>query len=121
MWWSSSRLALRRKLSFKAALNNAIRAGFAAERGGSRAYRAPARPMWLRPGVDLSHDLQMAEALEVEESVRKLELGSRRGWAGFDDDGDPCDGVVQVAQRGTSLRVAARASGVRTLLTMLAA
>lgn len=67
-------LARRRNLSFKAALNNAIRAGLAAERGGSRTYRTPARPMGLRPGVDLTHALRLADVLEDEEIVRKLAL-----------------------------------------------
>jgi hypothetical protein len=51
----------RRNLSFKAALNSAVRAGLAAERGGSRPYQVPTRPMGLRPGADLAHALQMAE------------------------------------------------------------
>lgn len=67
-------LARRRNVSFKAALNSTIRAGLAAARGGSRPYNLPTRPMRLRPGVDLTHALQMAESLEDEEIVRKLEL-----------------------------------------------
>ena len=67
-------LARRRNVSFKAALNGAIRAGLAAERGGRRPYEVPSRPMRLRPGVDLTHALQVAESLEDEEIVRKLEL-----------------------------------------------
>ena len=67
-------VARRRNLSFKAALNSAVRAGLAAERGGSRAYKVPARPMHLRPGVDLTHALRIADSLEDEEIVRKLEL-----------------------------------------------
>ncbi len=67
-------LARRRNLSFKAALNDAVRAGLAAERGGSRPYKAPARPMRLRPGLDVTRALRMADALEDEEIVRKLEL-----------------------------------------------
>jgi hypothetical protein len=67
-------LARRRNLSFKAALNSTVRAGLAAERGGNRAYKMPARPMGRRPGVDLSRALRMADSLEDEEIVRKLEL-----------------------------------------------
>jgi hypothetical protein len=67
-------LARRRNLSFKAALNSTVRAGLAVERGGGRPYQAPARPMGLRPGVDLTHALRLADALEDEESVRKLAL-----------------------------------------------
>jgi len=67
-------LAQRHNLSFKAALNSAVRAGLAGERGGSRPYKVPARPMGLRPGIDLTHALRIAESLEDEEIVRKLEL-----------------------------------------------
>jgi hypothetical protein len=67
-------LARRRNLSFKAALNSTVRAGLAVERGGARPYQAPARPMGLRPGIDLTHALRLADALEDEEIVRKLAL-----------------------------------------------
>jgi hypothetical protein len=66
-------VARRRNASFKATLNNAVRAGLAAERGGRRSYRVPSRPMGLRPGVDLTHALRLADSLEDEEIVRKLE------------------------------------------------
>jgi hypothetical protein len=66
--------ARRRNLSFKAALNSTVRAGLAVERGGGRPYHTPARPMGLRPGVDLTHALRLAAALEDEEIVRKLAL-----------------------------------------------
>jgi hypothetical protein len=67
-------LARRRKLSFKAALNSTVRTGLSAERGGSRPYRAPTRRMGLRPGVDLTHALRLADSIEDEEIGRKLEL-----------------------------------------------
>jgi hypothetical protein len=67
-------LAGRRNLSFKAALNGAVRAGLAAERGGGRPYKVPSRRMRLRPGVDLTHALGIADSLEDEEIARKLEL-----------------------------------------------
>ena len=66
-------LARRRSLSFKAALNNAVRAGLAAERSAGRVYTAPARPMRMRPGIDLTQALRMADSLEDEEIARKLE------------------------------------------------
>lgn len=66
--------ARRRNLSFKAALNNAVRMGLASGRGGHHPYTVPSRPMHLRPGIDFAHALQMAESLEDEEIVRKLEL-----------------------------------------------
>jgi hypothetical protein len=69
-------LARRRNVSFKAALNNAVRAGLAAERGSkpSKPYKVPARSMGLMPGVDLTHALQLAGDLEDEENLRKMEL-----------------------------------------------
>lgn len=68
-------LAHRRNVSFKAALNDAVRAGLVAERGGSRPFKVEARPMGVRPGVDLTKALQLAYELEDEEIVRKLALG----------------------------------------------
>lgn len=67
-------LARRRNISFKAALNAAVREGLAAERGEVTPYRVPSRPMGLRPGTDLTHALQLAAALEDEEIIRKMEL-----------------------------------------------
>jgi len=67
-------LARRRNISFKAALNAAIRGGIAAERGGVRRYQTPSRRMGLRPDVDLTHALRLADAMEDEEIIRKLAL-----------------------------------------------
>ena len=66
--------ARRRNLSFKEALNRAVRAGLADERSGSRPYRVPSRPMGLRPGIDLTKALHLADSLEDEEIVRKLQM-----------------------------------------------
>jgi hypothetical protein len=67
-------LARRRNISFKVALNGAGRAGLAAERGGSRSFRTPTWPMGVRPGVDLTHALQLAADLGDDEILRKLEF-----------------------------------------------
>jgi hypothetical protein len=67
-------LARRRKVSFKVALNSAVRAGLAAERGGRRPFKVEARPLGLRPDIDLTKALQLAADLEDEEIIRKLEL-----------------------------------------------
>lgn len=64
--------ARRRNLSFKDALNSDVLAGLVVERDGARPYQAPARAMGLRTGVDLRRALRLADALEDEESVRKL-------------------------------------------------
>ncbi|MFP5345784.1 MAG: ribbon-helix-helix protein, CopG family [Actinomycetes bacterium] len=67
------RLARERNLSFKEAVNSTIRAGLHSERA-AKAYRVPARPLGLRPGVDLTKALRLAADLEDDEIVRKLEL-----------------------------------------------
>jgi hypothetical protein len=67
-------LARRRNVSFKAALNDAVRAGLAAERGGRRLYKMPTGSLGVRPGVDLTKALRLAYELEDEEIMRKLEL-----------------------------------------------
>jgi hypothetical protein len=67
-------LARRRNISFKVALNTAVREGLAAVRGENTPYRVPARSMGLRPGIDLTHALSLADSLEDEEILRKLEL-----------------------------------------------
>jgi len=65
--------ARERGVSFKEALNSAVRAGLAAGRT-ARPYRAPARPLGLRPGINLDKALRLAGELEDAEIVRKLEL-----------------------------------------------
>ena len=67
-------LARQRNVSFKVALNRAIRDGLIAARGGSRPYKVPSRTMHLRPGLDLTKALQLAGNLEDEEILRRLEL-----------------------------------------------
>lgn len=68
------RLARERGLSFKDALNSSLRAGLGADAGAARPYRLRARSLKLRPGIDLDRALDLAAALEDEETVRKLEL-----------------------------------------------
>jgi Ribbon-helix-helix protein, copG family len=65
--------ARERGVSFKEALNAAVRAGLAAGRG-ARPYRTPSRPLGLRPGINMDKALQMAGDLEDTEIVRKLEF-----------------------------------------------
>jgi hypothetical protein len=67
-------LARRRNLSFKVALNDTVRAGLAAERGGGRPFKVEPWPLGLRPDLDWTHALQIAADLEDEEIIRKLEL-----------------------------------------------
>ena len=62
--------------SFKAVVNEAIRAGLAgASKKPARKYRRRAHSLGqARPGVDLDKALHLADLLEDEEIVRKLEL-----------------------------------------------
>jgi hypothetical protein len=63
-----------RGLSFKAALNEALRAGLSDGSRSARRYRMPVRDMGVRQGVDLDHALRLADELEDAEILRKLEL-----------------------------------------------
>lgn len=65
-------LARERGISFKQALNTAVRAGLGGQRR-PRAFKQYTQPMGLRPGFNLDKALQLAGALEDEEIVRRLE------------------------------------------------
>jgi hypothetical protein len=67
-------VARERGISFKQALNQAVRAGLGAQRRSVRRFEQPTHPMGLRAGLDLDKALQLAAALEDEETVRKLEV-----------------------------------------------
>ena len=68
-------LARERGVSFKEALNGAIRRGLSsAAADAGQPYRLPSRRLGLRPGIDLEHALRLAGELEDAETIRKLEL-----------------------------------------------
>jgi hypothetical protein len=67
-------VARERGISFKEALNQAVRAGLAPGRQRSRRYRQYTQPLGLRPGISIDKALQLAAALEDEEALRDLEL-----------------------------------------------
>ena len=67
-------VARERGISFKEALNSAVRAGLMASRG-TREYRTPSRSLGLLPGVNLDKALQVAADLEDAEIVHELERG----------------------------------------------
>jgi predicted transcriptional regulator len=67
-------VARERGVSFKEALNNAIRAGLMASRS-AREYQTPSRSLGLRAGVNLDKALQLASDLEDAEIVLDLERG----------------------------------------------
>jgi Ribbon-helix-helix protein, copG family len=66
--------ARERGVSFKAVLNDALRAGLAGSSPPSRRFRVQARPMGVRPGVNLDKALRLADELEDAEIIRKLDL-----------------------------------------------
>jgi hypothetical protein len=67
-------VARRRGISFKQALNTAVRAGLGGERRAARAFKQYTQPIGLRIGVNLDKALHLAAALEDEEITRRLEL-----------------------------------------------
>jgi hypothetical protein len=67
-------IARERGVSFKEALNSAVRAGLFGSPAQTSSFRMPTRALGLRPGIDLDRALRLAGELEDEESVRKLEL-----------------------------------------------
>ena len=66
--------AHERGVSFKAAINEAVRNGLRSERPRSRPFQV--KPVSMgRPLVDLTKANQLAGQLEDEEIIRKLNLG----------------------------------------------
>ena len=62
--------------SFKETLNSAIRAGLSPGRArASKRVKVPTFDMGQRRGVDLDRVLRLADALEDDAFVRKLEIG----------------------------------------------
>lgn len=68
-------MARERGVSFKAALNETVRAGFDGGGRSARPYRTPSRRMGLRRGIDLDHTGRLLAELDNAEIVRKLQLG----------------------------------------------
>ncbi len=62
-----------RGVSFKAALNDAVRAGLAGEATPQKRFRVKATPMGARFNIDKA--LQVAGEMEDEEVLRKLDMG----------------------------------------------
>lgn len=67
-------VARERGVSFKEALNSAVRAGLMAKRVGPE-YRTPSRSLGLRPGVNLDKALEVAAGLEDAEIIHEFERG----------------------------------------------
>ena len=67
------RLARERGAGFKEVLNAVVRRGLRGEQG-AETYTVPARPLGLRPDVDLTKALDLAADDEDAETLRKLAL-----------------------------------------------
>jgi hypothetical protein len=63
-----------RGISFKAALNDAVRSALGGAAPAARRYRMPTGRLGVRPGVDLDKALRLAGELEDEEILRKMAL-----------------------------------------------
>ena len=64
-----------RGVSFKAAINDAIRSGLAGPALPAKRYRMPTARLGVRPGVNLDKALTLTGEMEDAEILRKLELG----------------------------------------------
>jgi hypothetical protein len=70
------RAAMReRGVSFKVAINDAVRAGLNGPAPAARRFRMTTAPLGVRPGFNLDKALTLAGEMEDEETLRKLELG----------------------------------------------
>lgn len=61
-----------RRISFKEALNQAVRSGLAAQPSPARQFRTPTFRMGFEPAVPFDKALRLAAELEDEELIRKL-------------------------------------------------
>jgi|AntDryMetagUQ889_1029465.scaffolds.fasta_scaffold16731_2 hypothetical protein len=67
--------ARTRGISFKAVINEAIRAGLA-EPPDARPFRVEARPLGLRAGIDLTKANALAAQLEDDELIDRMKRGT---------------------------------------------
>lgn len=67
-------VARQRRISFRAAINETIRAGLANEIDAKRSYREKSRDLGVQPGIDVTKALRLAATLEDEATVQELAL-----------------------------------------------
>jgi len=67
-------VARERGVSFKVAINDAVREGLRGKAKPAQPFRVQARPMGVRPGINLDKALRLAGELEDEEILRKMAL-----------------------------------------------
>ncbi len=63
-----------RGVSFKVAINDAVRAGLNGPTAAPQRFRMTTSPLGVRPGINLDKALTLAGEMEDEEILRKLEL-----------------------------------------------
>jgi hypothetical protein len=63
-----------RGVSFKAALNDAVRAGLATRTPPGKRFTVRPQPLGIRPGIDVDKALHIAAEMEDAEILRKLDL-----------------------------------------------
>jgi len=68
------KLMEERGVSFKTAINQAVRDGLTQEGADHRPFETQSRSMGRHEGVDLTKALQLAGELEDEEILRKMSL-----------------------------------------------
>jgi hypothetical protein len=66
--------ARERGVSFKVAINDAVRSGLSAAAPAARPFRMQTAPLGVRSGVNLDKALTLAGEMEDAETMRKLEL-----------------------------------------------
>ena len=66
--------ARERGISFKVAINDAVRAGLNGQARPAQPFQMKTFPMGVRPGINLDKALQLAGELEDEEILRKMAL-----------------------------------------------
>ena len=64
-----------RGVSFKVAINDAVRAGIGGPTAAPRKYRMQTYPLGVLPGVNIDKALRLAGEMEDEEILRKLDMG----------------------------------------------
>jgi hypothetical protein len=67
-------VARQRRISFKSAINEAVRAGLTTEIEAKRSYREKSRDLGVQPGIDLTKALRLAATLEDDATAKKLAL-----------------------------------------------
>jgi Ribbon-helix-helix protein, copG family len=66
--------ARERGVSFKVAINDAVRSGLSAATPAARPFRMQTASLGVRPGVNLDKALTLAGEMEDAETMRKLDL-----------------------------------------------